>query len=119
MKIVLAIVFILTFAAYLFFLIYNLYKKRAERNNQNKSKMNDVILQLEKQRKRGIAVKFLIYSLTFVIGTALNTLLGIFTGIKFGAFFLYIIEFAIAQKLYGKFDNHRKQKSSINPRIKH
>lgn len=119
MEIVLAIVFILTFAAYLFFLIYNLYKKRVEGNNQNKSKTDDVILQLEKQRKRGIAMKFLIYSLTFIIGTALNTLLGIFIGIKFGAFFLYIIEFAIAQKLYEKLNNHSKRKSSINPRIKH
>lgn len=111
METLLAIVFILTLAAYVFFLIYNLRKKRVERNNKNE--INNVILKLEKQRKRSIRIKFLIYLLTFVISTSLNTLLGIFTGIKFGAFFLYLIEFAIAQKLCEKFDNHIKQKNAM------
>lgn len=53
-------------------------------------------------------MEILIWVLTIVIGTTLNTLLGYAIGIKAGAFLLYLVEFYIAKKLCEKW-NERSQ----------
>ena len=49
-------------------------------------------------------MKVLIYLLTFIIGTFINTLIGQAIGIRLGAYFLYIIEFFIAKKICDKWE---------------
>ena len=53
-------------------------------------------------------MEILIWVLTIVIGTILNTLLGYAIGIKAGAFLLYLVEFYIAKQLCKKW-NERSQ----------
>lgn len=57
-------------------------------------------------------MKVLIWILTFLIGSILNTLLGYAIGIKAGAFLLYIVEFYIAKKLCEKWDQRKAQKQA-------
>lgn len=59
-------------------------------------------------------MKVLIWIMTFVIGSILNTLLGYAIGIKAGAVLLYIVEFYIAKKLCEKWDQHKNQRQSTN-----
>lgn len=47
--------------------------------------------------------KLTVYILSFLIGTIINSVIGVLTGIKLGAFLLYIIEIAIAQKNMQKY----------------
>ena len=58
-------------------------------------------------------MKILIYTLTFIIGTIINTFIGILTGIKAGAALLYIIEIAIARKIWQKIESKNKQKNLV------
>ena len=56
-------------------------------------------------------MKGLIYLLTFIIGTIINTLIGEAIGIRFGGYLLYIIEFYIAKKICDKWEeNHSGSK---------
>lgn len=49
-------------------------------------------------------MKVLIWVLTIIIGTAINVLIGEVTGVRLGAFLLYIVEAAIARKLCQRWD---------------
>ena len=55
-------------------------------------------------------MKAVIWVLTFVLGTVLNTFLGYATGIKMGAILLYLIEFYAAKWLCGRWEQHRATK---------
>ena len=59
-------------------------------------------------------MKFIIWVLTFFIGTIINTLLGYALGIEAGAVLLYIAEFYIAKKLCEKWDEHKKDNQQKN-----
>lgn len=59
-------------------------------------------------------MKVLIWILTFLIGSILNTLLGYAISIRAGAFLLYIVEFYVAKKLCEKWDERKAQKQSDN-----
>ena len=61
-------------------------------------------------------MKVIIFLSTFLICTALNVLIGIFTGIKLGSVLLYVLAFAIARKLSESFEKRQRQKS---PATKH
>lgn len=57
-------------------------------------------------------MKALIWILTFLLGSILNTLIGYAIGIKAGAVLLYIAEFYIAKKLCEKWDQRKEEKQS-------
>lgn len=72
MKTVIAVIFVITTAVYLLYLTYFLYKKAKEQKNDNKSKMNDVILQLEKQQN--MQNDMILKSLCKLLGLDINSL---------------------------------------------
>lgn len=53
--------------------------------------------------------KLTVYILSFLIGTIINSVIGVLTGIKLGAFLLYIIEIAIAQKICKNIEDKKRQ----------
>ena len=53
-------------------------------------------------------MKILIWFLTIVIGTIINTLLGYAIGVQAGAVLLYLVEFYIAKKLCEKWDERSR-----------
>lgn len=57
-------------------------------------------------------MKVLIWVLTIVVGTIINTLIGYATGIKAGAVLLYIAEYFVAKKLCQKWDKHKRAKEA-------
>lgn len=56
-------------------------------------------------------MKVLIWISTFIIGSILNTFIGMATGIRAGSVLLYIVEYYIAKKLCQKWDEHKQDKS--------
>lgn len=56
-------------------------------------------------------MKVLIWISTFIIGSILNTFIGMATGIRAGSVLLYIVEYYIAKKLCQKWDEHKQEKN--------
>lgn len=62
-------------------------------------------------------MKVLIWFVTFLVGTVLNTLLGYVIGIKAGAAILYVAEYYFAKKLCEKWDQHKVEKQLLNKNV--
>lgn len=56
-------------------------------------------------------MKVLIWIFTFIIGSIVNTLIGMAIGIRAGSILLYIVEFYIAKNLCQKWDEHMQDKN--------
>lgn len=62
-------------------------------------------------------MKVLIWFGCFFVATLLNTILGVFLGVRAGAVLLYFIAFYPAKKLCDKWDRHTREKARQKPPV--